>query len=81
VVFLAAADPIYREGYDATSMNDIAAAVNVTKAGLYYYTRGKADLLFRIMSFAMDCVDRDIMDPCRQMNEPEERLREISAGI
>jgi len=76
-VLMTAADLIYRNGFDATSMNDIASAVKLTKAGLYYYTKGKGDLLFKIMNFAMDCVERDIMAPCQEIVEPESRLRGI----
>ncbi len=76
-VLMTAADLIFRNGFDATSMNDIAQAVNLTKAGLYYYTKGKDDLLYKIMAFAMDCVERDIVAPCREIQEPEERLRQI----
>ncbi len=74
---MTAADLIYRNGFDATSMNDIAKAVNLTKAGLYYYTKGKDDLLYKIMTFAMDCVERDIMKPCKEIPDPEQRLRGI----
>ena len=68
---------IHRKGYDATSMNDIADAVNLTKAGLYYYTRGKQDLLFRIIRWAMDRVETEILQPGRQIADPGERLQEI----
>ena len=76
-VLLTAADLIYRNGFDATSMSDIAASVNLTKAGLYYYTKGKLDLLFKIMEFAMDCIEREVVDPCAAIADPETRLREI----
>ena len=36
------------QGYTATSMNDIAAACGVSKAGLYHYYRDKRELLFQI---------------------------------
>ena len=76
-ILLTAADLIYRNGFDATSMNDIAKAVNLTKAGLYYYTKGKHDLLYKIMTFAMDCVERDVMAPCQAISDPEQRLHGI----
>lgn len=76
-VLLAAADLIYRQGFDATSMNDIAEAVGLTKAGLYYYTKGKGDLLYKIMSYAMDRVERDIITPCRELADAEERLTQV----
>ena len=62
------------KGYEATSMNDIADAVGLTKAGLYHYIRGKEQLLFEIMNFAMDMVDEDVIAPARTISDPEERL-------
>ena len=76
-IFLTAAEIIYKKGFDATSMNDIAKKVNLTKAGLYYYTKGKVDLLYKIMDFAMECVERDIMEPCQDIADPEHRLQQI----
>ena len=46
---LAQAAKLFAEqGYTATSMNDIAAACGVSKAGLYHYYRDKRELLFQI---------------------------------
>ncbi len=75
-ICLTAARVICEKGYDAASMNDIAAAANLTKAGLYYYTSGKQDLLFRIIDYAMSLVD-EVAARCRQITAPEERLRAI----
>lgn len=66
-----------QKGYEATSMNDIADAVGLTKAGIYHYIRGKEHLLFEIMSYAMDMVQEDVMGPAKQVTDPEERLRTI----
>ena len=68
---------IHKQGYAATSMNDIADAVNLTKAGLYYYTRGKQDLLYMIVKWAMDLVETEILQPCGEIEAPEERLHAI----
>jgi AcrR family transcriptional regulator len=65
------------KGYEATSMNDIADAVGLTKAGLYHYIHGKEDLLFQIMSYGMDMVDQDAIAPAKQVQDPLERLRVI----
>jgi TetR/AcrR family transcriptional regulator, cholesterol catabolism regulator len=66
-----------RKGYEATSMNDIANAVGLTKAGLYHYIQGKEDLLFQIMSYGMDMVGQDVMAPAKLVQDPSERLRTI----
>ena len=66
-----------RKGYEATSMNDIADAAGLTKAGLYHYIRSKEELLFGIMSYYMDIVDEAVIAPTRDIVDPEERLRAI----
>lgn len=78
-IYRTAAGIIVRKGFDATSMNDIASAVELTKAGLYHYVRGKRDLLFAIMQFAMDIVDQRVLEPAQSIRDPEERLRFILA--
>jgi AcrR family transcriptional regulator len=74
-IYRVAAEIMCHKGYEATSMNDIAEAVGLTKAGVYHYIRGKEDLLYQIMSFGMDMVDQDVIEPARQIADPELRLR------
>ncbi|MBT5815677.1 MAG: TetR/AcrR family transcriptional regulator [Opitutales bacterium] len=76
-VFRAAARLMVQKGYGATSISDIAKAVGMTKAGLYHHITGKQDLLFQILIHAMDGVERDVIEPVKQVEDPEERLREI----
>lgn len=72
-----AARIIRQKGYDATSVNDIARALGMTKAGLYHYISGKEALLFEIMSFGMDQIDEEVVAPIRDVSDPEERLRQL----
>ena len=65
------------KGYQATSMNDIAEAAGLTKAGIYHYIRGKEELLFEIMMYSMDNVEQNIIAPAREFADAEERLRTI----
>ena len=76
-IYQVAAKLICEQGYDATSMNEIAESVNLTKAGLYYYVPGKKQLLYAIVSYAMAAIETEVIEPCRLMNDPTERLREI----
>jgi AcrR family transcriptional regulator len=76
-IFRVSAEIMCQKGYEATSMNDIADAVGLTKAGVYHYIRGKERLLFEIMSFGMDMVDEDVIVPARQVPDAELRLRTI----
>ena len=76
-IYRVAAEIMCQKGYEATSMNDIADAVGLTKAGVYHYIRGKEHLLFEIMSFGMDMVEEDVISPAREIADAEERLRMI----
>lgn len=76
-IYQVAAEIMCRRGYEATSMNDIADAVGLTKAGMYHYIHGKEDLLFQIMNYAMDIVDQRVIGPAKEVQDAEERLHTI----
>ncbi len=77
VIYRKAAEMIYEKGFDATSMNEIAEALDLTKPGLYYHVGGKKQLLLSIMDFAMDLLDANVVEPARSIADPEQRLRAI----
>ena len=79
-VYRAAAQIILRKGYDATSINDIANALGMTKAGLYHYINGKKELLFDIMNFGLDELEDEVVRPAQSIVDPAERLRCIIAS-
>jgi AcrR family transcriptional regulator len=76
-VYRIAAEIMCQKGYEGTSMNDIAEAAGLTKAGIYHYIRGKEELLFEIMTYAMDNLDQRIVAPAQELADPEKRLRAI----
>ena len=76
-VYRIAAEIMCQKGYEGTSMNDIAEAAGMTKAGIYHYIRGKEELLFEIMTYAMDNLDQRIIAPAQEVTDPEKRLRAI----
>jgi AcrR family transcriptional regulator len=76
-VYRTAAQIILRKGYDATSVNDIANALGMTKAGLYHYISGKKELLFDIMTFGLDELRDECVNPASSINDPTERLHFI----
>src|SRR5580700_46030 len=75
-----AARVFYDKGYDGASMQDIADAVGLTKAGLYHHVGSKDRLLFEIMNYGMDILDETVVSKVRGIAEPRERLRQIIAG-
>ena len=76
-IYRAAARIICEKGYDATSMNDIAEAVGITKAGIYHHIPGKRDLLYGIMTYGMDSLEEQVIIPAREVADAEQRLRTI----
>lgn len=76
-IYQTAARIIHAQGYDATSLSDIAKAAGLTKAGLYHYISSKERLLFEIMNYGMDLVDSDVLTPARAVADPKERLRTL----
>ena len=76
-IYVKAAEIFHAQGFDATSMSTIAAAVELTKAGLYYYIESKEDLLFAIMNYAMERLETTVIEPSREVADPVERLRSI----
>ena len=76
-IYRVAAQMIHEKGFASTSMAEIAEAVELTKPGLYYYVKGKKNLLFAITSFAMDLLDEEVVGPANREDDPEVRLREI----
>jgi AcrR family transcriptional regulator len=66
-----------QRGYDATSMNDVAAALKLSKGGLYHHFQSKDEILFEIMNHAMEITQERVLDPVRSIASPEDRLRAL----
>ncbi|MEM6454453.1 MAG: TetR/AcrR family transcriptional regulator [Acidobacteriota bacterium] len=79
-IYREAARIIHERGFDATSMGDIAEAVDLTKGGLYYYIKGKKALLYAIMDFAMRLIDENVIAPAEAESDPARRLARILSG-
>jgi AcrR family transcriptional regulator len=66
-----------QRGYDATSMNDVAAALKLSKGGLYHHFQSKDEILFEIMNHAMDITEERVLGPVRGIAKAEDRLRAL----
>jgi AcrR family transcriptional regulator len=66
-----------QRGYDATSMNDVAGALKLSKGGLYHHFQSKDEILFEIMNHAMQITEERVLAPVRGIADPEERLRTL----
>jgi AcrR family transcriptional regulator len=76
-IYYKAAKVFHQQGYEATSMSDIADALRMTKAGIYYYIKSKEELLFGIINHGLDWLEKEVVEPARALTDPEERLRWI----
>jgi len=66
-----------QRGYDATSMNDVAASLKLSKGGLYHHFQSKDEILFEIMNHAMDITEERVLGPVRGIAKAEDRLRAL----
>ncbi|HUO15441.1 MAG TPA: TetR/AcrR family transcriptional regulator [Verrucomicrobiae bacterium] len=66
-----------QRGYDATSMNDVAGALKLSKGGLYHHFQSKDEILFEIMNHAMEITEERVLSPVRGIADPQERLRAL----
>jgi len=76
-IFFHAARLFVEKGTGNTSMADIAKAVGITKAGLYYFVESKEDLLYTLMRWGMEVLERDVVLPAQEIADPAERLATI----
>jgi len=70
-----AARVICARGYDGASMQEIAEACGMTKAGLYHHIETKEKLLLAIMNYGMDLFEKQVISQVIDIADPLERLK------
>jgi AcrR family transcriptional regulator len=65
------------KGYTATTMDDIAAELFITKPALYYYIRTKHDLLYEICESAINRLMDGVEELKASNADPERRLGDL----
>jgi AcrR family transcriptional regulator len=70
-----AARLICEKSYEGTSIQDIAQACGLTKAGLYHHIRSKEHLLLEIMHYGMDLFEQQVLSQVMHIEDPVERLK------
>jgi len=74
-----AARVICARGYDGASMQEIAEACGMTKAGLYHHIETKEKLLVAIMNYGMDLFEDQVIAKVIDIADPVERLKACMA--
>jgi AcrR family transcriptional regulator len=78
-IILAAADVLQRNGYEATTMKDIAAAVHLTAASLYHHFENKDALLLAVLEAGLDLIIGKTEAIARSKQPPADKLRQMIA--
>ena len=76
-ILWAAAEVLYRNGYDATTMKDIAAQVNLTAASLYHHFKNKDFLLLNVLEVGLDLTIEKLEDIANSDMSNADKLAEL----
>lgn len=74
---LAAGELFYRNGYAATSVEDILEKTGVARSNFYYHFDGKLDLAREVLRRWVEAFEEHLGALRADGHSPEERLREI----
>src|SRR5574341_1268842 len=73
-VLRSAAAVFARRGYDRASIRDVAKEAGMSVAGLYYYCKGKEELLFSVCFHSFDVLLRSLQQSLKTVSDPESQL-------
>jgi AcrR family transcriptional regulator len=73
----AAAQLFNERGYLETSMDDIAAAANLSKGGIYHYFFSKSEILYFISTNYMDLLLKDLEQELKKIEDGVSKIRFI----
>jgi AcrR family transcriptional regulator len=79
-ILVAAAQIFSQKGFHATSMQDIASAVNLQKASLYHHISSKQEILVEVLDRALDLLIERMQAVLERPLPPDERLRQAMAS-
>ena len=74
-IILAAAQCFQDKGYLATTLNDIAALVQLQKPTLYHYVKNKNELLFLVLKGTAESYNRALEEVVASPLKPSDKLR------
>ena len=75
-ILVAAAQIFSQKGFHATSMQDIAQAVNLQKASLYHHVTSKQDILLEVLDQAIDMLIERMQAVMALPLAPDDMLRQ-----
>jgi TetR/AcrR family transcriptional regulator, cholesterol catabolism regulator len=75
-ILTAAAQIFSQKGFHATSMQDIAEAVNLQKASLYYHINSKQEILLTVLDQALDLLIENMEEVMKRPLSNPDKLRQ-----
>src|SRR5260221_5686949 len=75
-ILAAASELLARNGFEGTSIRDLAAASGVLSGSLYYHFPSKEDLLFTVHQESLTAMRQEVETAIAGINEPWNRLEE-----
>lgn len=72
-----AAELFASQGYERTTIRDVARAAGISVAGLYYYVRGKDELLYHICERSFTMVLGTLTERLARTADPRARVRVV----
>src|ERR687892_2886828 len=76
-ILKSAAAAFRTRGYHATSVDDIAQTLRMTKGSLYYYFKNKEEILYVCHDHTLDLLLRALKDIQARGERPEAKLRAV----
>jgi AcrR family transcriptional regulator len=76
-LFDTAATLFWEKGYAATTTREIAAAVGIQQASLYYHIANKEDLLYQLCVSALEQILADVQAAIDEVRDPLGRIRAL----
>jgi len=76
-VIRAAARAFHARGFHNTSLDDVAATLQVTKPTLYYYVRSKEELLFQCFLAGLEGIEAGLEQALQSQASGRDRLRQV----
>lgn len=80
-ILKSAAAAFRTRGYHATSVDDIAQTLRMTKGSLYYYFKNKEEILYVCHDHTLDLLLRVLRDIQSEAKSPAEELRAVIAAF
>lgn len=79
-IFEAAAGVFTKKGYHKTTVEEIAAAIGVSKGTIYYYFKNKEELYLAIIQEGIDLFHEELAKVAQSSGGPQDKIRKLIRG-